>query len=462
MFWLLFRASAQQKKSGPALRTPTRRLAGMLVLCCVAVLLALPQAAQARVELGVPAATADATVGCMFPLAGRAAIYGRDSIAGIKLALADLAAEAGPGKAPRLRILVDDDRSKASVATRIAEQYINRDRVRFLCGVVSSGVAQAVSRVARERKVIMVGTDHASSRLTIEDFHRHYFRVSSDTWTSMAAGARYLAELQKKRPWQRLAFIGPDYDYGRISWRDLEEALARLGVRYEVTAQLWPRLYEPDYTAYIARLKAAQPDVIVTALWGGDFLAFLQQALPAGLLDKSRLANFDTGGNYDVLVGLGDRAPPGLILSARHHNNWPPTERNRKFVADFHRLEGRYPTYAAQGAYAGILAIGRALAVAGVRADNDKLIRTLEGMQLALPKDPEGYVSRIDPDTHQIVQAQAIGEVVGDTAFPPARVMLGHWVVYRADELHAPADLVRSRRARAQGNSPPVPPAPPK
>lgn len=422
--------------------------AGRLMLAVA--FLAWPLASQARIEFGASSLTADATVGCMFPLAGRAAIYGRDSIAGMKLALAELAAEGPPGSAPKLRVLVEDDRSKASVATRIAENFITRDKVRFLCGVVSSGVAQAVSRVSRERKIIMIGTDHASSRLTIEDFHRHYFRVTNDTYTSMAAGARYLADLQKKNNWRRLAFIAPDYDYGHIAWRDLEEALTSVGVRYDMVSHLWPRLYEPDYTDYIAELLAAKPDVVVTALWGGDFVAFLKQALSAGLLEKTRLANFDTGGNFDVLVSLGDQIPTGLILSARHHNNWPETERNRKFVNDFHRLEGRFPTYAAEGAYAGIMAIGRAMLLAGRQASNEQLIHALEGLQMALPEDPEGYVSRIDPQTHQIMQAQAIGEVLPNNAFPPAKVMLGRWVVYRAEDLLPPADLIRSRRARAR------------
>jgi branched-chain amino acid transport system substrate-binding protein len=396
----------------------------------------------------------------MFPLAGRAAIYGRDSIAGMKLALADLAAELAPAPPPGLRILVEDDRSKASVATRIAENFIVRDQARFLCGIVSSGVAQAVSRVARSRQVIMIGTDHASSRLTIEDFHRHYFRFSNDTYTSMAAGARYLADLQQKNHWQRLAFIGPDYDYGHVAWRDLDDSLTRLGVRYEMAGHLWPRLYEPDYTAYVAQLIAARPDVVVVALWGGDFIAFLKLALSSGLLDKTRLANFDTGGNFDVLAALGDQVPTGLILSARHHNNWPETARNRRFVADFHRLEGRFPTYAAEGAYAGIMAIGRALQQAGRRASNAELIRALEGLQMELPEDPEGFVSYMDPQTHQIVQAQAIGEVVANSAFPPAKAMLGRWVVYRAEELQPTRELVRSRRARAHGDAGPAPPPP--
>jgi branched-chain amino acid transport system substrate-binding protein len=407
--------------------------------------------AQARLEFGAPAGHADATVGCMFPLAGRAAIYGMDSVGGMKLALADLAAGLDVKSAPRLRILVEDDRSKASVAIRIAENYIARDHVRFLCGIVSSGVAQAVSRVARSRRVIMIGTDHASSRLTMEDGHRYYFRVSSDTYTSMAAGARYLADLQKKAGWRRLAFIGPDYDYGHISWGDLQDSLERQGIRYELVGQFWPKLYEPDYSAYLSKLAQAKPDVVVTALWGGDFVAFLKQAMSAGLLENTRIANFDTGGNYDVLTSLGEKAPAGLILSARHHNNWPDTPRNRKFVDDFRRQEGRYPTYAALGAYAGIMAIGRVMATVGSGANNDRIIQTLEGLHFSLPKDPAGEVSRIDPETHQIMQAQAIGEVVPNTAYPPARVMLGNWKVYRADELQPPPDLLRKRRPREEG-----------
>lgn len=425
------------------------RLALLLALCAAPL-------AQARIELGAAAGQDDLTIGCMYPLAGRAAIYGRDSVAGMRVALADLKAEFG-ADAPRLRILVEDDRSKVSFGQRIAENFVERDGARVLCGIVSSGVAQAVSRVAKKRRVLMIGTDHASSRLTIEDFHPYYFRFSNDTWISMAAGARYLADLQKKNPWQRLVFIGPDYDYGHVSWRDLKSSLARLGVKYEVAGEFWPKLYEPDYSSYLAAVAAAKPDVVVTALWGGDFVAFLKQAASTGLLEKTRLANFDTGGNYDVLTFLGATAPKGLILSARHHNNWPETARNRKFVNDFHHLEGRFPTYAAEGAYAGILAIGRAVALAGVHADAAALARVLEGMKIELPEDPPGHVSYIDPATHQIVQAQAIGEVVANTAFPPAQVMLGNWTVYAAEDLRPPHELIQQRRASAR-REPAAPP----
>ncbi|GAB7533895.1 ABC transporter substrate-binding protein [Burkholderia sp. 3C] len=364
----------------------------------------------------------------------------------MKLALADLDTELPANVRPRLRVLVDDDHSLTSIATRIAEGYIEQDKVRFLCGVVSSSLARVISRVAAQHKIIMVGTDHASSRLTIEESNRYYFRVSNDTYSSMAAGARYLAALKKKTGWKRIAFVGPDYELGHVASQDLEDNLHALGVQYEMVGYFWPKLYEPDYTNYISAIRKTGADVVVTVLWGGDFLAFLQQAMSAGLLEQSWLANFDSGGNYDVLVALGESTPEHLVLSSRHHVNWPDTPANRKFVNDFHRLEGRYPTYAAEGAYAGIKAIGYALARSGKAADTDTLIHALEGMHLPLPKDPPNSVSYIDPETHQIAQAAAVGEVVPDTAYPPAKVMLGHWVTYSASELAPPHELIERRR----------------
>ncbi len=406
-----------------------------------------------RVTLGAPSATADAVVGCIYPMTGRAAVYGQDSIDGIRLALDDLDKESAVGlPVPRLSVIVDDALSKASYALRLAEGYIADDHVRFFCGMVSSGVATVISDLARRKEIIMVGTDHASSRLSVEGWHPYYFRVSNDSWISNAAGARYLRDIRGESPWKRIAFINPDYDYGHVSRDDFLSALDGLGQDYEVVAELWPKLYEPDYSAYIDALKDAKPDIIVTALWGGDFIEFIKQARAANLFAQARVANFDTGANYDVLVALGDNPPPGLILSARHHNNWPDTGYNRRFVQRFHEQTGRYPTYAAEGAYSGIMAIARVLARTGADAPASEIIAAFEQLSLPLPEDPSGFASHIDPLTHQMVQAQAIGTPVRDDRFPPAKVMLGNIKVYDAESLRIPRDLVESRRAAFRGS----------
>ena len=400
----------------------------------------------ARVELGAAADAADGTVACMYPMTGRGATYGRDSIHGIQVALERLSEEPD---APRLRVIVEDSRSKASFAVRMAEDFVRREGADILCGIVSSGVGRAVSQFARDNETILVGTDHASSRLTLEEGHRHYFRVSSDTWTSHAAGARYLQELQERTDWRTLAFLGPDYEYGRVAWRDLRTSLKQLGVDYEQAGTYWPRLYEPDYSLYIQALLESPPDILVTGLWGGDFNAFVQQARTTRLFETMTVANFDAGGNYDTLVSFGASAPQGLILSARHHVNWPDTERNRRFVQAFHDKAGTYPSYAAVGAYTGIIAIARATERTGAIGDTEAMINALRGLELPLPTDPPGHTSYIDPETHQIVQAQAIGSPREDHAFPPARILLGDWRVYDAESLKPSAAVLERRRGPA-------------
>ncbi len=420
------------------------RVPARLGTALVAAAIAVPTASLARAP-GVSAKPA-VDVGCMFPMTGPGGLYGKDSAAAIQMAVDEVNARGGAA-GMRIRVLLEDTKSKPAYAVRIAERYILEDKVDFLCGVVSSRVGLAVSEVARERKKIFVGTDHASSRLTLENFHPYYFRVSNNTYQSMAAGAFYLAELQKRIGWRTIAFVGPDYEYGHVMWDDLRSKLDELGVRYQVVGELWPKLYEPDFTAYIVAILRAQPQILVGGHWGGDAVAFIRQAKVYRLFERVKFFNFDAGGNYEVMTTLKEEMPLGLVLSARHHNNWPNTEANRQFVRRFHAATGRYPSYAAEGAYAGILAIAAVVEQVGDAADTQALIRAFEGLRLKLPEDPEGFTSYMDPATHQIVQMQAIGEVVPNTDFSPATTMLGNWQVYPAELLMPSPEVMARRRA---------------
>jgi branched-chain amino acid transport system substrate-binding protein len=400
---------------------------------------------------GTPANAQDTRfvdIGCMYPMTGRGALYGRDSVAAIEMALEEVNASGG-ATGYKLRTQFADSQSKPAFAVSIARRFITENKVHFLCGVVSSSVGLAVSEIAHEYRKIFIGTDHASSRLTIESAHRYYFRVSNNAYQSMAAGALWLAQAQASRGWRTIAFIGPDYEYGRGMWADLRSKLDELGVKYEVVGDFWPKLYEPDFALYISELKRLKPDVIVNGQWGGDFVAFVRQASAMDLFDTSVFANFDAGGNYEILASLQESMPLGLVLSARHHVNWPDTARNRQFVERFRSRTGRYPSYAAEGAYAGILAIAKAVTAVGNPDDTDALIKALEGMEMELPEDPEGFSSRIDPETHQIIQMQAIGTVVRDDRFPPAKALLGNFQVFPADKLLPSTEEISRRRAAA-------------
>ena len=384
-----------------------------------------------ELALGASKADAQATVGCLFPMGGRGGIYGQDSVIGIKLAFEHLKKQ--PLPYPPIRVLVSDSSSKASKAARQVRNFVRKDGVRFICGVVNSAIALQVAEVAEEEKVFFIGTDHASSKLTRGKVRDYYFRVSNNAEQSMQAAAIYIKKKFARGPRAqplKLAYIGPDYDYGYQAWKDLRARLDAEGVNYQVETVLWPKLYEPDYSAYLRALLDKNVALAVNALWGGDLVAFIQQANQTTLFEHARFANFDTGGNYEVLSALGEDMPEGLILSSRHHNNWPQTDYNKWFVERFHALTGRYPSYAAEGAYAGILAISEALRVAGPEASDQALRDALSSLHLKLPEDPEGFISFMNPLNHQLQQVIAIGETVPDQRFLPARMMLGNWMIY--------------------------------
>ncbi|MCM0614195.1 ABC transporter substrate-binding protein [Marinobacter sediminum] len=401
-------------------------------------LLSTPQSAAEA--LGAPEEQADITVGCLYPMSGRAGVLGRDSVFGIRLALKYLEDHASPDS-PRLRILLGDTKSKRSTAATLASRFIEDEGARFLCGVVNSSVAIEVTSIAKSAGAFFIGTDHASSRLTGEFFHDRYFRVTNDTRQSMTAGALfikdYFADHLAKKP-LRISYLGPDYEYGYQVWTDFREALARFGVNYEIAGVLWPRLSEPDYSHYINELIRQKPDLVVNSLWGGDFVAFVTQATDTQLFRTSRFANFEKGGDYEIFAQLGDKMPLGLLLASRHHNNWPDTEFNRWFVDEFQRKAGYYPSSGAQGAFTGIVAIAEAVKNAGANyKDLAAIEQAFEQLTLTTPEDPAGFQSSMDPDSHQIRQVMAIGETVPDERYPPAKVMLGNWHIYYPSELES-------------------------
>ena len=415
-----------------------KRLFGCLVIAILAFVV---------VPFGAHAEDKTIKIGAMYPMTGRAGLYGKDSVAAAEMAIDEINGKGG-ATGYEIDATFTDSKAKPAYAVRVAKRYITEEKVHFIFGVVSSGVGLAVTEISQQYKTIFIGTDHASTRLTVDNFQPYYFRVSNNTFQSMAAGALYLKELAQSKPWKKIAFIGPDYAYGHSQWDEIRYNLDRYGVKYEVVGEYWPKIFAPDYTSYITSILKDKPDVLISGFWGGDTVAFIKQAQAYGLFKKTLYFHPDAGGNYELMSAMGAELPDGLVLGARHYNNWPDTERNRNFVQEFHKRTGRFPTYAAQGAYAGIYAIARAVEAVGNPDDTEALVRALEGLKISLPEDPQGFTSYIRPETHQITQVMAIGTTVSNSDFPPAKKMLDNWKIYKAEDLVPPAEYLEMKRKK--------------
>jgi branched-chain amino acid transport system substrate-binding protein len=391
-------------------------------------------------------------IGCLYPLVGPGRLYGRDSIEAIKIAEEDIK-RFWPSSNFKFEVIVGDTRSKTLRAVQIARNFINIENVDFLCGVVSSKIALSVTEIAKKNNVFFIGTDHASPRLVDEALHPYYFRLSNDARQSMQAGAKYISRYYNKKNDLKIAFIGPDYNYGYQAWSDLRAFLNKEGVDFEIVGEFFPKLFETDYNIYINALIDSKPDIVINGQWGQDFSAFIRQARRYNLFNKMTLMNFDAGGNYETLSDLGKDMPLGLVLSARHHVNWPKTKNNFSFVQKFREQVGRYPSYAAQGAYSGIIAIANVVNSSGGLSDKEKLRENFKNLVISLPEDPDGFASKMDPKSHQILQAQAIGITKNNTKYPPAKVMLGDWFVHYPSA-QWPSAVISSEVGKTNKNDP--------
>ncbi len=68
--------------------------------------------------------------------------------------------------------------------------------------------------------------------------------------------------------------IHPDYSYGRNAFDHFKIALEKLIPGTQVVSEGWPKLGTTDFTSHITKAISAKPDLLVSSVWGGDYVAF--------------------------------------------------------------------------------------------------------------------------------------------------------------------------------------------
>ena len=211
---------------------------------------------------------------------------------------------------------------------------------------------------------------------------------------------------------KRIAHIHPDYNFGRVHFVHSKIAAEKLYPGSEIVSEGWPKLFSGDYTPHITKAMAAKPDLLVTSLWGGDYVAFYKQALRLGMYDNMKvIANIGFGIEPSA---LGKDHPEGVLAGAHanYHFTYPPGNEwplNKQFVERYHKRWNEYPNYAAEGAYTTLYllkyAIEKANDLLGAWPEPGQIISMLEGMVMATPA---GYLY-IRPQDHSGFKPTAVG-----------------------------------------------------
>lgn len=334
-------------------------------------------------------------LGAMFIASGKVGGYGKHADQAIRLAVEEINGSGGIlGR--KLEAKFEDTKLKKDIALGLAKRFVNEDKVDFLMGPTSSGLAMGLTTFAKENKKILIVTQAAADALTGAKFHPYIFSTLSNAMMHSRSGAY----LMSAKPFKKYMCIGPDYSYGHSSWKMFKSKLLELRPDVEIVGELFPKFLAKDYSSYIKQILEAQPDAVWSPLWGGDAVTFIRQALPTGLFDKVTFA-FPCAGALEVLVPIGKDMPDGIYVSSRYFFTTPDSDMNKTFVKAYYEKYKEYPDYMAGETYAGVYFIKAAVERAGT-VDTETIIKTVEREPLAW-ETPEGWKIMRGED-HSVVE----------------------------------------------------------
>jgi branched-chain amino acid transport system substrate-binding protein len=325
-------------------------------------------AALAAVTLGVSGAAGAADkvkVGLVSTLSGPNAAIGNDIRDAFMLVV-----KLNGGKLGGLpaEVLIADDQFKPDVGKQLFERMVKRDKVDFLTGVVFSNIMLAGLPEAIEGKTVYLSPNAAPSPIAGKGCSPYFFAVSWPNDAYHEAAGQHATNQNFKNAY----LVAPNYQAGKDSLAGFKRFY-----KGKVVNEVYTKLGQLDYSAELAEIRAAKPDVLYAFLPGGMGTNFIKQFVAAGLNKQTRLLLPGFGADQDIIRGVGD-AMLGLQDTAHWAMNLNNAA-NKRFVAEFEKEYKRLPTgYAAQ-AYDTALLIDAAIkTVSGKIEDKDAVLKAVK------------------------------------------------------------------------------------
>ena len=274
-------------------------------------------------------------IGLDNPLTGTYAALGKNELVGCQMALEAINAKGGVLGRPVELIVEESTSGDAGVAVQKARKLIDGDKVNFLLGNVNSALSLAMAQVSNEKGVLHIVPGGHTDAVTGASCHWNVFRVCNTTQMEANAVASALVKEYGKR-WY---YITPDYAFGHTLEAGLIKAATALGGT-RVGGDLTP-VGTVDFSSYLIKAQAANPDVILFLLGGDDMLNALKQAVQFGLDKKVHLAGAQQ--EMEPLEGLSPEARIGTWVMEWYWNQ-PGVPHVAEFVEATKKRTGRVPT----------------------------------------------------------------------------------------------------------------------
>ena len=338
-------------------------------------------------------------IGVILPYSGPFADAANQLQAGIDLYIAKHGDEVA-GK--KIEIIKRDTGGPApDVAQRMAQELVVRDGVDILAGFALTPEALGAAPIADEAQKLMVVMNAATSIVTEQS---PYIVRTSVTipQVNYAFGKWAFEEAGIKQAYTLVSDYGPGHDAESSFSKGFTEAGG------EIVGSDRTPVANPDFSAFVQRVRDANPEAVYIFVPGGAQPAAIGKALADRGLAPPETKIFAQGEltHPEALESMGENARG--IITTFHYTLERDDPLNKEYVDGYHAANnGRSPDLFSIGGYDGMHLIYEALKATNGDASGDALVEAAKGMSWQSPRGPMS----IDPETRDVVQTVYIREV---------------------------------------------------
>jgi len=186
---------------------------------------------------------------------------------------------------------------KLNGGKQLFERYVKRDKVDFMTGVVFSNIMLAGLPEAVGEKTFYLSPNAAPSPIAGKECSPYFFAVSWPNDAYHEAAGQYATTKGFKSAY----LIAPNYQAGKDSLAGFKRYY-----KGKVAAEVYTKLGQLDYSAELAEIRAAKPDVLYFFLPGGMGINFIKQFVAAGLNKDTKLVLPGFGADQDIIRSVGE------------------------------------------------------------------------------------------------------------------------------------------------------------
>lgn len=335
-------------------------------------------------------------IGSLLDQSGPLAASGVPMVYAINLAVEELNAAGGLLGRP-LKIIQYDTQSNIQMYSQYAQQLALKDKVAVVHGGITSASREAI-------------------RPTFDRFKVPYFynvlyeggvcdRNTFCTGTTPAQTVEKLVPSAMKKSGKKAYIIAADYNYGQITAKWMTKYVKDNGGEV-LSVDFFP-LDVTNFGTTISKIQAAKPDLLLSALVGGNHTAFYRQWASAGMKSQIPIAS-TTFGLVNEPSTL-DAAESDGILGAYGYFEELDTPASKAFVDKIKKAhpDTPYISELAAATYEGVFLWAEGVKKAG----SVERMKLIEGLESGISfEGPTGKVT-IDKATHHTTRNAFLAEV---------------------------------------------------